>query len=372
MPWLRKVRVRITNKDDPKQQTIFENHRIDFQVRSTIGWPADTATITIFNLSTDEVKFLQNKNYGNYFIEILGGYVDEAKYGTNNGSKNKNSSMGGVTVTPSKAQDSNSVLSGGNTLFSGTVTNAVGYRKPPEHITQLFCISSATMGASTFKTMKSLPRGVTLKQAITSMCNDYGFSTVTQYGLSEDDLNAVLPLGRVFHDTFFNELRLLLGEHNMLFLMTTNEIQILPDTYGNKDAMDLMAKNRAPIKLDANQVIGNPIAGIATYRLNTFLDASIQPGMILDVSPLLGKDILVNGVTSVTGQEMVLNTDQSVFKYAMEDKYVIMEVVHHGSTHGIDYQTSISAILGGNTAMGGNEMVWQDMYAQTGMAGDVM
>ena len=90
--------------------------------------------------------------------------------------------------------------------------------------------------------------------------------------------------------------------------------------------------------------------------------------MVLDVSPLLGKMLLANGVTAISGEGVVLNTDQSIFRWAMEYKYFIMDVVHHGSTHTKEYQTSLTAILGGNTAMGGREAAWQQLYANSGMS----
>lgn len=366
MPWLRKVRVTINNEDgDPNKRIIFEDHRIDFAVRSTIGWPADTADVTLYNLSIQEVKSLQDKNFGNFYITIEATYIDRLE----SGSANKNSAWTGVNVNSSTDKSAQTTV-GGETIFRGRITNAVGYKSPPNHITKLFCISEAYMGSTTFKQMKDIPAGSTLKQAITSMCSDYGFTTISQFGVSDEDLSVKLKRPRVFHDTFLIELRNLLGEYNLLYTMTTNEIQIFPETYGDKDAVDRMAKDRDPIKLDANMVIGNPMAGICTFRLNTFLNGTIQPGMILDVSPLLGTEILANGVVAVNGP-VLLNTDNSVFKWAMEDKYVIMEVVHHGSTHDTDFMTSISAVIGGNTDMGKNEMAWQDMYAQTGMGDEV-
>ena len=358
--WIRKVQIIVTQKDDPSKQAIFEKHRIDFEVRSTVGWPADTANITIFNLSLEEVKFLQSKVYGDMYIEIRAGYSDQL---IQSGVQQKTLSAG-QKVSP--------ITIGGDqqlpTIFSGIITNAVGYRRPPEHVTQLFCISKAYGAATDFKQLTAIPKDSTLQQAIESMCKEYGFNTIAAYGVDDALLQKKLPRGRVFHDTFLVEFKNLLSEYNLLYTVTTGEVQIFPDTYGNKDAVDRMSKDREPIKLDANAVIGNPVAGICTYTLNTFLNPAIQPGMILDVSPLLGESLLANGVTSVSGQGIVLNTDQSVFRWAMEDKYFIMEVVHHGSTHGKEFQTSLTSILGGNTAMGGKEAVWQEMYANSGMA----
>lgn len=361
MPWMRGIEIVVSRKDDPETKSVFKAHKIDFTIRSTVGWPADTADITLYNLGVDEVKFLQDKSYGDMYIEIRAGYFEDER-GANAGHSKYQS--------PEQADSEVRIEIGPKlpTIFSGIVTNAVGFRRPPEHVTQLFCISKAYGASTEFTQMNDIPNGATLEDAIRSMCADYGFSTISSFGVDESVFKSVLKLGRVFHDTFLEEFRTLLGEYNLLFSVTTGEIQIFPDTYGNKDAVDRMSKDREPIKLDANQVIGNPIAGIATYSLNTFLNASYQPGMILDVSPLLGEQLLANGVTSVTGKGVVLNTDQSVFRWAMEDKYFITEVVHHGSTHETVFQTTITAMLGGNTAMGGKEAAWQQMYLNSGMA----
>ena len=374
MPWMRRVEVIVTRKDDPSKSTTFKSNRIDFEVRSTVGWPADTANITLFNLGLDEVKFLQSKEYGDMYIEIRAGYKEGAQLGGYTPYISSNGKVGQQRI------EIENVLP---TIFSGIITNAVGYRKPPEHVTQLFCISKAYGASTDFKQMKKIEPGTKLLDAIRSMCSDYGFGTISSYGVDGDVMQTVLPRGRVFHDTFLVEFKKLLGEHNLYFTMTTGEIQIFPDSFGDKDAVDRMSKDRAPIKLDVNSVIGNPIAGICTYTLATFINPAIQPGMILDVSPLIqsshrnpdnsisydsGNTILANGVTSVNGQGIVLNTDQSIFRWAMEDKYFIMEAVHIGSTHGQDFQTAITAIIGGNTAMGGKEASWQDWYASSGLA----
>ena len=365
MPFHRQVQVVITNKDDPSKKIIFKDHRIDFEVRSSIGFPADIANITLFNLSIDEVKFLQDRNFGNWYIELFAGYLD------NDVIVGKGSSIGSITTKGGKKTTFGATpTSESNSIFSGAITNCIGFRSPPEHITKIFCISKAYIGSTVFKQMRAIPKGATLKEAITSMCQDYGFSSVTQYGMTDEDIDYVLPSGRTFHNTFMLEFKKLLEEYNLNYTMTTSEIQIFPEAYGQKDAVTRMIQNRDPIRLDTNQVIGNVIAGICVLTLDTFINASIQPGMILDVSPLMGTAILANGVISMQ-EDITLNTDQSIFRWAMEDMYQILEVVHSGSTHQTNYKTSISAVIGGNTAMGLKEIKWQDMYATTGMGLEV-
>lgn len=365
--WLRYVHVIVTNRDDPTKKVIFKDHKIDFEVRSTVGWAADTATISLTNLSVGEMKFLQSKEFGQNSIEVRAGYIDKH----NSSGSDKSTSVGSVGVVPNYTGNESGKLQQTNTIFSGVITNAVGFKQPPEHIFTMFCLSNAAFGSSTFTQMRDIPNGATLYKAIVSMCEDYGFGTVSQYGVNSDDLNVVLPLGRTFHDTFLNEFSSLLGEHNLNYRITTGEVQIFPDTYADKDAVDRMAKNREPIKLDTNSVIGTPIAGITTLKVDTFINSDIEPGMVLDVSPLMGEELLINGVVNVQNNSAgTLNYSESVFKYAMTDLYFIQDVVHHGSTHGMTFQTSLACIIGGANAMGGSELSWQNAYAASGMAMD--
>ncbi|AWN08647.1 hypothetical protein HOT32_gp64 [Erwinia phage Faunus] len=363
----RYVNVIVTPRNDPENKVVFAAHRIDFEVRQTIGWAADTATISIFNLSVDEMKFLQSKEFGDMDIELRAGYIDST-YGSSG--LDKSFIPNSIQVVPegNKNKDS-STIQNSDTLFSGVITNAVGFKRVPEHIFTMFCLSKAAFSGTTFSQMKDIPAGSNLRQAIVSMCDDYGYGTISTFGINAEDWNVILPNGRVFHDTFINEFTNLLGEYNLAFRITTGEVQIFPDTYADKDAVSRMARDRSPIKLGVDEVIGNPIAGIATLRLDTFVNSGIQAGMVLDVTELLGDSVLINGVVNVTdGGNKALNYSQSLFRYAMSDMYLIQEVVHSGSTHAIDFRTSLATIIGGATAMGGNELSWQSAYAASGMA----
>lgn len=359
--WIRRVQVIVTNANDASKKTVFEKHAIEYDIRSIIGWGADTATINIYNLAVEEVKALQNKTFGQLLIEVRAGYADELQGGTFQ-NKDYVQQTGGTRIQI----DDGAVLP---TIFSGVIKNAIGYKRPPEHVTTIFCVSKAAVNASIFTQMKAIPPGATLREAIKSMCADYGFNTISTYGIPDADLNVVLPTGRVFHDTFIREFTDLLSEHNMQCYIATAEVQIFSETYGDPDAISRMAKGREPIKLDANYVQGNPMAGIGTLDVDLFMRPDIQPGMVIDVSPLLGKELLANGVVSVTNQQQVLNLDDSVFRYAMEDKYLIESVIQRGGTHTRQpLTTSIRAVLGGNSAMGLDESDWQNLYLMSGMS----
>lgn len=375
MPWIRQVRVTITNKEggDPIiygwDADGIVNHAIDFEVRSTLGWGSDTADLTIYNLSMEEAKALQDRSYGNRYITIEAGYVDTSM--NNEYSSNVAGSATKKSENPNMVYGSygGTQTFGGGVLFTGTITNAIGFKQSPEFVTKLFCISRAYEMSTTFKQMSSIKSGTSVFDAITSMCDDYGYKKVTYFGVNTNYLiNTKLLRGRVFHDTFFEEFRKLLGEYNLEFFLSSNELQIFPNTYGNKDAVDRMVKDRDPIKVDANQVIGNPIMGIGTLNLSTFISSSIQAGQVIDISPLLGTEILLNGVVNVFNTSGLLNQSSAIFQYGASDKYQIVELTHVGSTHSQQFSTNIMAKLGGNTILGGNEESWMDKYKASGMA----
>lgn len=366
--WIRRVQIIVTNAKDPSKQVVYDNHSIEFQVRSTIGWGADTATVTIYNLALEEIRALQNRTLGEMLIEIRAGYEDNLVSGGVNvvtaaqGEQIKRDSNGNAIID---IRDGN-VLP---TIFSGVIANCIGYKNPPEQIAQIFCISKAAVKSSVFVQMKSLPANITLGQAIKSMCSDYGFDVVSTYGVTQAQLDIVLPNGRVFHDTFVKEFTQLLEEFHLKYFMATSDIQIFSDTYGDADAVTRMSKGRDPIKIDANTVIGTPIAGIGVFDLEVYL-TNIQPGMVIDVSPLLGTELLANGVVGVSdsGNPQLLNYDNSVFKYALNSQYLVESVITTGETHGMNFQCSIRAVLPGNTASAENDKHWKSLYDTSGMS----
>jgi len=362
--WLRCVQVIVTNAQDASKKTVFEKHAIEFEVKSMLGWGADTATINIYNLALEEIKALQNKKFGELLIEIRAGYADEMQGGVIQ--KKANTDKG---VKSSISITDGAVLP---TIFSGVIKNAIAYKRVPDHITTLFCLSKSTLNATTIAQIKSIPPGTKLRDAIKSMCADYGFHTISTYGVTDEEMDVILPTGRVFHDTFINEFNNLLGEHNMQGYIATAEVQIFSETYGDPDAINRMTQGRKAIPLDPNRVQGNPIAGIGTFDVNLYLSPDIQPGMVVDIAQLLGQDgILASGVVAVTNERQVLNYDDSVFRYAMSDKYQIISVIHRGMTHGPLFQTSLHTVLGGNAALGLDESDWDDLYRISGMAEEV-
>lgn len=334
--WKRNLTVTLSNDEGVFRR--YKEHRIDFEVRSSLGWVADTANISIFNLSINEIKELQSRKHGQIRVELSGGY--------------------GEKPVITRVGDYN-VKSPINSIFIGYITNSLGYSKPPENVLNLFCHSIANFKVTSFKKMNKLV-DLTLEDAIKSMCNDYSITTISYFGVDKTLLSKKVPK-RVFHNTFIEEFTQFLREYNLQYYLTTSEVQIFPETYGNKHSLERMMKDRKPIQLNPNQVIGNPITGVATISLTTFLNSSIQPGMILDINPLLGKELLVNGVVSTDGNwSKRLNYDDSVMRYALTDKYHIQEVVHTGSTHSTTFFTKISGVMGANTLMGINESAWRE------------
>lgn len=360
MPWKRAVAIKITRASkDSSESRVFNLHRIDLEVHSTVAYSADTANINIYNLSLDQVKFIQDRRFAEMSVEVYAGYYDEAGNLSGSGLEHR-----GTETIPNGDRPSNRIEIGVGSLpvlFSGVITNAVGFTRVPEHITQLFCISKAYNLATKFTQMRNIPPGATLSTAISSMCEDYGFNKIVTYGVSGSVYDRVLKRGVTFQDTFLEEFTKLLGQNNLQFSMTTSEIQVFPDTYADKDAITRMLKQREPVKLTSNEVIGNPVVGLSSLKLQTFMNSNIKPGMVIDIAPLLGSGLFVNGVVSADGG-LPLNVDDSVFRYAMTNLYFIDEVIHIGSTHEVGFKTLISGQVGGNTMMGSGETSWNDFY----------
>lgn len=351
--WLRKVQVIITNANDLSKKTIFQDHAIEFEIKSSIGWASDIATVNLYNLSISEIKALQVKNPKDLLIEIRASYSDALSAGTvlDNGGESNYNKGDAIPIREGPVLP---------TIFSGVIKNTIGYKRLTEHITTLYCMTKASYNSSVFVQMKAIPPGTSLRQTLKSMCEDYGYHNISTFGVTNEELDTALPTGRTFNKTFVDEMDALLHEHNMQFYISTSEIQVFSNTYGDPDAVRRMKESRKPIQIDANSVIGNPVAGVAVFNLDVFLNHEIQPGMIIDVSPLLGSEILANGVVSVSNQQQILNYADAVYRFAISSEYLVLSIIHKGNTHGQEFTTSIYGVKGGDNATGHDESDWQN------------
>lgn len=345
--WLRKVQVILTNTKDLSKKTIYQDHAIEFEVNSSLGWQADKATINIYNLSISEIKALQNGNPDELLLEIRAAHSDE-KY---------------------SGDDYRPVIKGDNrligsephvlpTIFSGRIKNVFSHKRLTEHITTIYCITKAGWDASIFQQMRAIPKNTTLRNTIKSMCDDYGYHSIATFGVKLSVLDSVIPTPRSFHKSFVSEMDDLMHEYNLNYYIATAEFQIFSGLYADPDAVTRMSKDRPPINIDANFVIGNPIVGLGTINLDMFLNYSVQPGMIIDVSPLLGTELLANGVIAIANRQQILNYDNSVARYARVTDYQIINVIHRGQTHGKTFTTSVYGVYGSSTAAGLDESDW--------------
>lgn len=369
MAWKRYVELVVRKKSDPSKAIVFSEHRIDFEVRSSVGWADSTATIEIRNLSVAEMKLLQPREFGEISVELHVGYDKNTRglavIPAGDGKVKAFTTSGTSYGIPGMTSTGGNMQSTHDQLFSGIVVNAVGYKQAPDHILTLFCSSHVLLGATSYFDLRPVKKDMRLRDAISQMCGDAGFSSIFYYGVNPSDLDKPLVSSYSFHDTFLAELGSFLKQFNLNYYMASNEVQIFPDTYGNASAMGMMAKDRAPVRLNMNSVIGTPIAGIGTFDVTTFITADIQPGMVLDVTRLLGEELLITGVVNVVGPPFTLNTQDKILEYAMTDKYQIYNILHKGSNFTEQFHTQIHAILGG-TEMGAMEDSWKSLYIDSG------
>ncbi|MBI0275405.1 hypothetical protein I6H07_06095 [Hafnia alvei] len=345
MPFLRQVSVEIFDKTEEAISIVFSRNRIDFEYYSALGWAGDYGTITLYNLSNDEVKTLQNRKYGDLNVILRAGYDTGqlANYNT------ANDTSSGVTTT--------------NIIFTGVITNVVSYKRTPEHVTHLYCIPDSVLSATNINiNLGQINSGMNLKAAMGSMAISAGFSGTYYYGVSDSVLNFTFKNDRVFHKTFMDEFRQLCQEFHLTFSFQSNFISVYPESVGNGDIILAMSETNKPIILQPQDVIGNPVAGSSTLELSTLLNASIQTGMVIDITKLLGGDGIHPSLDGVINYNMgyQLTIDGTQIANGTSSQYLIKSLVHHGSTHTNEFQTDLQAVYGVNDRMGSIEHNWRD------------
>ncbi|MBG6242995.1 MAG: hypothetical protein EKE20_14755 [Candidatus Symbiopectobacterium sp. Dall1.0] len=347
--WIRHVSVDISGKKDAKNNKVymnFDSHRIDFEYYSSLGWAGDYGTLTIYNLSIEEIRTLQNRKFGSLSVTLYAGYKNDRLPNHNN------------------VSDPNAPEQATNIIFTGTITNVVGYKRSPEHVVHLYCIPESVIKATNIKMrLDEVKKGMTLLDALTNMSSNSGFD-LHYYSVDKSILKYTFKKERVFHGTFFDEFRQICQEFSLTFSLQSNFISVYPDEFGHGDIVSAMSKYNKPIELKPEHVIGNPIAGIAALELSTYLNASIQPGMVLDITSLLGTSenhdtLLSDGVVNYNSGRAMNYIDDNIIN-GMSSKYYVKSLVHHGSTHSSEFQTDIAAVYGVNDQMGAIDKEWRE------------
>lgn len=199
--WKRIVNVSIRSEDGASKFQ-FNKHRIDFEYNSTIGWAGDYGTITIYNLSNEEIQSLQSRKNGYLNIQL------DAFYGDATGLSeyaNPNDDYNEALITI----DSDNPLS---TIFVGSITNVVAYHEMPESVTHLYCVPTQVINATKITTDISpiINKGDRVNDAFSKIAEAYGF-VVKFYGVDVDILHTQFKRGKVFHTDLNDALNQLCG-----------------------------------------------------------------------------------------------------------------------------------------------------------------
>lgn len=345
--WNRKVTVTISSDDgyvnllfgyDPQSNI---THRIDFEYNSVMGWAGDYGTITLFNLSSDEIKTLQRKEHGSLTVQLSVGYEDESGiddylYGVN-------------SHVP-------------NVIFVGSITNAINYKNIPENITHLYCVPQQINQVTQLPLNVSyeVQEGKTFKDALLTLTGFAGLGYRTS-GVPDEILNYKFTKSRTFHGTLVEEIAKLCLEFNLSYSIQPSFVEVYPSTVGSVDIVNDIAKQRPPIVVTADKVVGTPVAGIGTLELSMIINASITTGMLVDVTSLITPDGSnpVNGYIPYNAGYLS-NIDETAILNGMSNIYQIVSLTHHGSTHSDTFQTDIHGVYGVGSTMSGIEDRWRE------------
>lgn len=369
--WMRSVGVTITSNDGTYNK-VFANHRIDFEYHSTIDGAADFGTITLYNLSDAEIKALQSRKLGLFNVILQAGYFDS----------DRSTSVAAYTLlNPTDAKQINGstgieitegVQNPNPTIFTGTITNVISYNQIPESIVHLYCVPQQTLQVTAMPTSGTkVAPNTTLQDAFIALGKTAGLS-VKFSGLNDRLKSIKLAKGRVYHKTIVEELQQLCDEYSLSYAIRPTYIEIFAKAFGTPDLVSEIEKDSVPIALEADKVIGVPIATLGQLEVSVMLNTAILPGMILDASALIdptGQSVGLGYVQYNAGYRA--NIDATIIDTGMSNTYQVLSVVHHGSTHAQNFQSDIVGIYGVDNTMGGTPD-WRQWCAQAYDTNDSM
>jgi len=327
--WKRSIELTIYSGDELLLSTT--QNRIDFIHQSYLGWAADELKIDIYNLAPETVRSLFERKDKTFNLKV--GYED------------------------GKIEE----------LMTGGITNAIGRKVLPNHITSLWCIPHvAEIPAKQLQIKENLTG--TLRQIITKLVVAAGYKAkepVKFYGMSDEILDeprdAPFPV-----DGTLSSILIKLGEdYKFSYQPTTTYIKII-SMLTNKGVMaELKSGSISKNKITVDMLKEAPVLSVAACNVKVLLDASIKAGNVLDLSNVIKyySGINENGINKninnsknlfAFSDDAVLFRDKGALNYTIYDSYQILGVKHVGSNYASVWETSIEGVV----------------YNESGTAGD--
>ena len=239
-------------------------------------------------------------------------------------------------------------------LLEGIVMNASAQRRVPNHLTHLFVLPlSSSFLRQTFAPFAATP-GMTLKTALTKICQLIGFSSIS-FDVSEKILSQSVR-GKTFiaEPDAYHILHQLGKTYGFTFSQRTSGIGFYPKLRRNnsifmQNEFNHLQKNGQPYVVNPLLLNGVPTAGIMTITVPIILDGSIFPGWVIDVSQIQGTrgDLALpsQGLIDYTSMGDTIYYQDDMAKYAVLQKYMAERVVHKLDNYADVWSTIIIGII---------------------------
>jgi hypothetical protein len=243
-------------------------------------------------------------------------------------------------------------------ILDGFVMNATSVKKIPENLTYLYIIAFGSNFLinefASFKTpgFNSEEDKMTIGEVITKICVGAGYDANNiDFNSVPEELMAQEVVGKTIGNDergMFAVLNELSERYNFSWGVRNNGIGIYPqlkDSEADSAEFNYLQANGERLVIDPVNIKGTPIGGIASLEINHILDATLFPGVVIDVGELGGR----GGNESLPDEAIIdytyignpLYYTNDVSKYAVFQYYMLYRVVHKGDTHGEDWTSTL-------------------------------
>lgn len=310
----RKFRLELTGK---VTKTI-EDLRIDFSSSEELSLgnrtsAADTCEISIYNLSAGSFKELTTAE--ELLVKLYTGYEG----------------ADALDLT-----------------FTGKVSNVVGFKKRPNHITTIYAIPEGRANAEK-KTVKYVGSS---DDTVESYINNVValMEMKPQYYHVSDSIKNRKYRNASEHKYGLNLLGQLGKEMDLMFRAEGTTIKVTPTVKALR-----IADEASPLIIKPSNLRGTPSAGTTTMKILHRLDSTIETGYIIDATKLTNvENGSPNGIASMSGVEKsTLHYADEMAKWAVNTRYQIFKLRHYGSNYTSEFITEIDCVYFNPVGTGG-------------------
>jgi len=343
----RVIRLEASNFSDKEPIFTTVEHRISFELEVGLAQGLAMARVQIYNLAIDQIKALtrsdiesissgdgkNNRQLEKVRIKLFAGYEDELD------------DKGKPPL-----------------VIDGFVMNSASLKKLPENITFLYVIASGSnlliQDFTTFSTPDSKSTPMKVKDVILRLCVGDEGAGYEAANINFDSAPVAIMEKPVIAHTYTNGEKGLIKaldevaeEFHFNWGTRANGIAIYPllaDSAKDSSEFNVLIAGKS-LKISPLKIRGTPLTGMATIQIPHNLDATLIPGLLIDVGDLKGL------IDYTHLGETVYFTDD-IWKYAVFQYYMVKKIIHKGDTHGSDWQSTISCMFPSSGKTSDNEI----------------